>query len=97
MPRERTKGDRIQVQLPLETDAAVRATAANKGTSPAAVVEGIVVKYAELPATNVTRLVDPRVDRGAICQHPKARITVHPSGTARCDCGAVRGVGGEWR
>lgn len=94
MPRPRTKGERIQVQLPLEVDAAVRAKALKQETSPAGIVERLVVA--------AHRKVAP-IDAAAIaagrstCTHPKAKTTNHPSGVTRCDCGAVRGVDGEWR
>ena len=98
MPRPRTKGERIQVQLPLEVDAAVRAKALKAETSPALLVEKIVVA-----AHRKVAPIDRGADGGLLtteqqnCTHPKGKLTNHPSGVTRCNCGAVRGVDGTWR
>jgi hypothetical protein len=110
MPRQRTKGDRIQIQLPLEVDTAVRAQAERAATSPARVVEAIVVgshrsatRSAGGQSTGVRgkiegKTVEPPlpIDDPA-CTHPKSKV-VTVGALKRCDvCGAVRGVDGEWR
>jgi hypothetical protein len=102
MAKPKTKGNPIQVRLPLDVDASVRAKALKQETSPAAVVERIIVgahrKVAPLagPSQPLTDLYDLQSANPA-CAHPKSKTLTSSVGLTRCACGAVRGVDGTWR
>jgi len=99
MPRQRTKGERIQVQLPLDVDTSVRSRAARDGTSPSAVIVEVVTKATRKVAP-ISEFIPPIVVGQPLdCEHPKSRIEpVGSTGLKRCkSCGWTQGVDGVWR
>lgn len=84
MPRPVTKGERIQIQLPLDVDKRVRKVADDRGVTPAAVIASILE----------ARFV-PRAAKLDECKHVHRDIL--GGGLAKCrDCGARRLMKGEW-
>jgi hypothetical protein len=73
MAKQKTKGDPIQIRLPLDVDASVRARATKHGVAPAVIVSGIV--------QNAYRKVAP-IDT-ARANHPAAIDIANPADPAR--------------
>lgn len=87
MARPKIKGDRIQIYLPLDTDAAIRSRAKHEGVPVPRLVENLI---SQLFAGTAPRLRPPND-----CRHPNAKISGYGIGLCP-DCGWKRDAKMQW-
>jgi len=98
MPRRKTHGETIGVQLPLALDTSVRLRAQLAGLSPGAwIAEQLGERTAESPQIS-TSPPKPVTAAHSDCKHPAPKRAQLGGGLMKCTaCQRVRGADGVWR